>query len=76
LISSRQHYAFNLKYIDSNYTPCFVDFEDLGLLSDHWLDTSPGCRADLDGTGRVDFVDYSILAGFWLEECPHDWPLE
>ncbi len=76
LISSRQHYAFNLKYIDSNYTPCLVDFEDLRLLSDHWLDTSPVCPADLDGTGRVDLADYSILAGFWQKECPHNWPLE
>jgi hypothetical protein len=50
-----------------------VDFEDLEWFLVSWLDS--GCNvpdwcegADLDRSGTVDFVDYSILAEQWLSD--------
>jgi len=56
--------------------PCIVDFDDLIRFSEHWLEDDPNCQANLDEIGRVDFVDYSIFAYYWLACCPDAWPLE
>lgn len=53
---------------------CKVSFEDLGNFVDQWLLTGT-LDADLSGDGEVDFVDYSILADYWLDYCPDDWTL-
>jgi hypothetical protein len=48
-----------------------VDFEDLRLLTEHWLDPNcliPGCDADLDGSDGVDMVDFALLAENWQAE--------
>ena len=58
-----------------------VDWDDLANFVDQWLET--GCNAgndwcegaDLGGVNTVDFVDYSILASYWLDYCPPDWQL-
>ena len=45
-----------------------VDFEDLHLLAERWLDPScliPGCQADLDGADGVNAVDLALLAENW-----------
>ncbi|MHC4517290.1 MAG: cytochrome c3 family protein, partial [Planctomycetota bacterium] len=47
-----------------------ADFSDLALLAQHWLDTycddQESCRrADLNGDGTVDMVDFAILARNW-----------
>ena len=55
---------------------CTVDFDDLKAFCEHWLEAAPGCHADLDGSGRVDMIDYAILADNWLAVCPDDWPLQ
>ena len=68
LISSRQHYAFNYKWLTER--ACVVNLDDLAGLSAQWLETGPELNADLNEDGVVDLRDYSILAYYWLEGCP------
>ena len=45
-----------------------VDFADLRILSDSWLDAECetfGCQADLDGDGQVTLADFARLAWNW-----------
>ena len=53
---------------------CFVDFQDLGVLISSWLNdcNEPSWCAmlDLNHSGRVNIVDYSLLAGQWLTTDP------
>ncbi len=45
-----------------------VDFADLRILSDSWLDPeceTLGCQADLDGDGQVTLADFTRLARNW-----------
>jgi hypothetical protein len=84
LISSRQHYVFNLKWIDSSYNPpaaCVgdldndrdVDFADMQKLMDHWLWSSEqlggGYIADIDEDGDVDFDDFAAAGSRWQGSC-------
>jgi hypothetical protein len=55
---------------------CIVDFDDIESFSSQWLQDGSGLKANLDGIGRVDFLDYSIFAIYWLDYCPANWPLE
>jgi len=50
---------------------CVVDYQDLRILTDRWLDPnclSPDCEADLDSTPGVNMTDFAWLAGSWLED--------
>jgi len=43
-----------------------VSLEDLGLISDQWLqDAAASPKADISGDGVVNFVDFAILAEKW-----------
>ncbi|MHC4742163.1 MAG: FN3 associated domain-containing protein, partial [Planctomycetota bacterium] len=45
-----------------------VDFDDLRLLAQSWLNPScdePGCEADLNAAGGVNAVDYALLVKNW-----------
>jgi len=59
---------------------CFVNFEHFAEFAKSWLDTPCGdennwCQgADLDYYGDVDLEDVKVLAYWWLNECPPDWP--
>ena len=57
---------------------CMVDLPDLAGFASEWLltelDAGYAVPADLDGSGEVDLIDYSIFAGQWLQQCPEDWP--
>jgi parallel beta-helix repeat protein len=44
-----------------------VDFDDLGLFVSKWLKEEILIPEDLDRDGVVNFVDYAIFAGHWLE---------
>jgi formylglycine-generating enzyme required for sulfatase activity len=84
LISSRQHYVFNLKWLASSYVPSAapcgdldgdgtVGWGDIAVVSDGWLWVGiPGGNgaADIDGDGYVDLADYALMAGNWQESCP------
>ncbi len=85
LISSRQHYAFNLKWMDGGYTPAApcpadlnndrsVDGSDLKEFMDNWLwsgeQLGGGFIADLDEDADVDLDDFAVLASQYNSSCP------
>lgn len=50
---------------------CIADFNDLEIVASHWLES--GCEypgwcggADLNVSGKVDFVDFALLAERWF----------
>ena len=51
-----------------------VEIYDLDAFCNYWLQTGSNIGADLNHDGKVDFVDFSILAGYWMDNCPADWP--
>jgi len=52
---------------------CVVSIYDLQVFAFYWLSCGTG-PADLDGDAdEVDFVDYSIFAGYWQDFCPVGW---
>ena len=54
---------------------CIVNLGDLDGFCSQWLQAEPPeLSADLNGDGKVDFVDFNILAGYWMGNCPVDWP--
>jgi hypothetical protein len=61
---------------------CIVNLEHFADFAARWLDLpcDPGndfCDgADLDMLGDVDMEDMKILAYWWLDYCPEDWPLK
>ena len=52
-----------------------VDWDDLANFVAQWLQEGIGLEADLYEDEKVDFLDYSILADYWLDYCPPDWQL-
>jgi hypothetical protein len=60
------------KDIAVKVSPCYVDWDDLKAFCEMWL--LPGIDLDGDG-GNADFTDFNIFAGYWLGQCPADWPL-
>jgi hypothetical protein len=54
--------------------PYLIGLPDLDAFCDYWLQTGSNIIADLNHDGNVDFVDFSILAGYWMNNCPTDWP--
>jgi hypothetical protein len=54
---------------------CVVNYLDLKTLAEQWLSSGSGLSADLKPDGTVDFEDFSVLASYWLDYCPGNWPL-
>jgi len=52
-----------------------VDWDDLANFAAQWLEEGIELEADLYEDEKVDFVDYGILADYWLDYCPPDWQL-
>ena len=51
-----------------------VDFDDLLIFTENWLWKAPEKIPDFDQDGKVDFKDYAILAGYWMDTCfGPDW---
>jgi CD109 antigen len=48
---------------------CTVDFDYLARFTSEWLASEAGAGTDLNGSGRVDFEDFSVLAQDWLDTC-------
>jgi hypothetical protein len=48
-----------------------VDYEDLAILAEQWLQTSGTPSADIAprpaGDGEVNFLDFAIFAQHWFE---------
>jgi hypothetical protein len=51
---------------------CVVDYTDIEILANEWLDVGDDLSADLDEDSDVDFADYAGLADTWLDELL--WP--
>jgi len=51
-----------------------VDIYDLDAFCDYWLQTGSNLSADLNHDGKVDFADFCILAGYWMDSSPANWP--
>ena len=49
---------------------CTVDLAYLVRFAGDWLETGAASQMDLDNSGGVDFRDFSIFAGRWLDACP------
>jgi hypothetical protein len=70
--------AFEVKTVPPTFSPCglsdsgTIDNATLKAFTDNWLwEGRAGTNgADFNGSGRVDFVDYTHLALRWLEGCP------
>ena len=58
--------------VDTKATPavCIVDFDDLVMMCQEWLQSGSGLQYDLDDSGKVDMVDFSTLAYHWQQVCP------
>jgi len=51
---------------------CIVDYADLDIMANEWLDKGAAVVADLDGDDDVDARDFAVLADAWLEKV--FWP--
>ena len=51
-----------------------VDIYDLDAFCNSWLQTGSNLSADLNHDGKVDFADFCILAGYWMNNSPGNWP--
>jgi hypothetical protein len=51
---------------------CVVDFRDLEIMTDDWLESAAGLAADLNSDSTVDFKDYAVLTDQWLDQV--QWP--
>lgn len=56
--------AYEIQIYDLTATGT-VNFTDIALLADFWLDEGESLPADLNANGRVDFQDFALLSGDW-----------
>ena len=62
-------------YVITQCVPCVVDMDDLLFFLNDWLETGTELEADFVGEdNRVDLLDFSYLAGYWMSNCPENWP--
>ena len=61
--------GFGYLWADLN-TDCVVDFNDLVLLAENWLDCDPGYKYDLfeDADNIVNASDFAVFADEWLTD--------
>jgi hypothetical protein len=57
---------------------CIVDYQDLDLIAEHWLETTaspdwnPQCDIAPEGApdGKIDALDFALMAGNWMQTGP------
>ncbi len=64
----------NFGIADNYIVACKVNVDHLAGFVAEWLAVGPS-DANLDGFGNVDISDFAIIASFWLDFCPDEWPL-
>jgi hypothetical protein len=65
----------NFGIADHYVVACKVTLPDLINFANDWLEMGGGFDGDLNDDDGVDNYDYAILATWWLDFCPHAWPL-
>ena len=61
-------YTFNLHRLFGDSTgDAKVDFEDLLILSSHWLNEPVDTGLDIDNSNTINFVDFTSFANNWLK---------
>jgi hypothetical protein len=56
----------SVEYLDADFAcPDGIDFYDLGVFSDEWMQNLLGADVDFNLDGQVNFVDWAILAAAW-----------
>jgi len=68
-------YTMEGGYVVVEWLPCFVDLKDLAHLVRDWLATGDGLLADINEDKSVDLKDFSVMAAYWFQFCPADWPM-
>ncbi len=68
-------FAFELlEPIPADFEPIdyIVDYADMGVLSQHWLETDPNLEANLvvDDANTVNMTDLAEFVNYWLESNP------
>ena len=53
--------------------PPFVDMPFLAAFADQWLMQGTDLAADFNGDEKVDLLDYSMMASYWLCYSPKNW---
>ncbi len=51
---------------------CFVDYDDLDILTNNWLLLPANPNIDLYKDNAINFKDYAVLANKWLQTAL--WP--
>ena len=46
-----------------------VDYGDIRVLADQWLQTTPPLFADIDNNQSVNLRDLALIANYWLQNC-------
>ena len=64
--------ASNYLMIRGNIHIVYLD--DLERLSYQWLLEGPKLTADFNKDNTVNFKDFAVMAGLWLQLAPPDWP--
>ena len=73
-VSSAEEYVLSAAFWPGTFG-CIVNLTDLRLFAEQWLLTG-NVAADFDEDGTVDIEDFAILAAWWYDQCPADWPLK
>ncbi len=51
-----------------------VEIYDLDAFANYWLQIGSNIPADLNHDGKVNFVDFAVLANYWMGNTPGNWP--
>jgi serine protease AprX len=46
-----------------------VDYADIAVIANQWLESDPPLFADINGDGDVNMKDFADLAEYWLQDC-------
>ena len=65
--SNEKSFTIGNSFYDLNENG-FIDYEDLGILTDNWLNTEPIIQGDFNLDGTANFLDFAEFAESWTSE--------